>query len=396
MLSPELSRKIRNISLLLLVLVAFIHSYNVNLLFNDGQQAEPSKEIRFLEGMISDGICRVAVPMFFAISGFLATLSLGKNPGPRDFAILLKKRVRSLLLPYLLVSAMGIGLVVTLQLIPWSRPYFNNYDPAQTPIREWLRVGLLSPVAYPLWFIRFLMDYFLFLPVLYAALRLFRIPALGLLFFLWANPEVHASVSGIWKAPFSLVTLAFSAIAGTPLSVFLTATKIELEGLFFFALGIYAAQSDLPLTFRPGRKVTLLLLALWLGWIAWRTWLTLQPEIDHYGIHYHLIGFTFSGLFLFWFAYDLIEPWLSRLKGFTEWASFSIGIYLFHEPFLTIVKKLTIRAMGSGDQGLLIAFLTAPAAALLFSAFFSRILNRYLPAAYGLLTGNRKPEKRPA
>ena len=71
-MDQQLSKKLKNLSFLLMVLVAFIHGYNINIRLSGAGNHEISYWLQFLENFITDGICRVAVPMFFAISGYLA------------------------------------------------------------------------------------------------------------------------------------------------------------------------------------------------------------------------------------------------------------------------------------------------------------------------------------
>jgi peptidoglycan/LPS O-acetylase OafA/YrhL len=200
-MEARLSRKIRNISFLLLIMVAFIHGYNENLRFADGGAFVPASWLSFIQRFISDGVCRIAVPLFFAISGYLACESTGPALNTGTYAVLLKKRFFSLLVPYLLVSAAGIALVFLLQLIPYSRPFFNNYSAGETPISEWVRIWLLSPVPFQLWFLRFLMNYFLFFPVLFLAIRYLRELFVLVLFLFWSWTTLYYKI-GAWKIAF--------------------------------------------------------------------------------------------------------------------------------------------------------------------------------------------------
>jgi hypothetical protein len=386
-----ISQKIRNLSLLLMVLVAFIHGYNINLRFTDGS-VEAAYSLRFFEGFISDGICRVAVPMFFAISGFLATVSLGKTFHWKGYGTLLGKRIKSLLIPYLLVSALGIITVWILLVIPFSKPFFNNYSLEYTPWKRWIWIWTLSPVPYPLWFMRFLMDYFLCFPILFFLIRLTKgwilIPLAGL----WAYAQIHIHLTWI-KPFFTLAPFGLCLISGTPFSMYMVASKTELEGLFFFALGIAAALGPASrVSFQMPRLYFWVLFMAWIGWVAYRTSLSLLPTRDHYQVHYHLVGFTFIGFFIFWFLYDQIHGLFIRDKSLSKAAAFSVGLFLFHEPFLTILKKGMIRFGGGGDGILWLAFLICPILSLLFSFYLSFFLSRKVPTAYNWLTGNRRPD----
>jgi peptidoglycan/LPS O-acetylase OafA/YrhL len=387
-MDKRLSLKIRNISFLLLIMVAFIHGYNENLRFSDNGSILVPPWLSFLERFISDGVCRVAVPLFFAISGYLACESTGRILGIADYFILLKKRVFSLLIPYLMVSGSGIALVMLLQLFPFSRPFFNNYDIANTSFSDWVRIWLLNPVPFQLWFIRFLMNYFLFFPVLFFAIRYLRELFVLILFLFWSWTTLYYKI-GAWKIAFSLCTFLFCFISGTDFQPYIPTQKNELEGLFFFGLGMYASLHRIPLILPTGRGLLQVLLIFWLFWIAYRTRISLEIPPRHNEVHYHLIGFTLIGMVLVWYYYDIISGSIESWNWLSKNAGLAFGVFLFHEPILTILKKGMIRLGGGSDASLLLSFILAPVLAFLFSLFISRIFSDRLPGLYKFFTGNR-------
>jgi surface polysaccharide O-acyltransferase-like enzyme len=348
-----------------MILVVFIHGYNVNLKFSDGEHFRPAFWLRFLEGFVSDGICRVAVPMFFAISGYLATQSLKGKFNASVYGKMLRKRFSSLFLPYIFVSAFGILTVVVLQLIPFSRPFFNNFNIETTSIGKWIWIWLISPVPYQLWFLFFLCLYFILYPVIYCLAKYLKLIYIMALLYFWSSFELQQQLG---------------------------VSKIEVEGLLFFSIGVFASTSQLNLLYRMPSKTFFVLLAIWLLWVGYRTWIYIVPELfDHYAVHYHLIGFTTLGFVLFWFLYDEMEEYISRSHWVKEYANYSIGIFLFHEPALTIIKKFIVRIGSNNDITLMTTFVVAPVLGFGFGLLISRLLFRFIPALYSFLTGNRKP-----
>ena len=364
-MNAYLSNKLRNLSFLLMILVAFIHGYNVNLKFSDGEQFSPALWLQFVEGFVSDGICRVAVPMFFAISGYLVTQSLNGKFNVSVYWRILRKRFSSLLVPYLAVSAIGIATVVVLQLIPFSRPFFNNFNLQSTSFSKWIWIWLVSPVPYQLWFLRFLCIYFLLYPFIYFLAKYLKLIYILALLYWWSSFGLQQQFG---------------------------VSKIEVEGLLFFSIGVFAATSQIDLLYRLPSKTFFLLMAVWILWVGYRTVINIVPELfDHYAVHYHLIGFTSLGFVLFWFLYDEIEPAIYQSKWIKAYANYSIGIFLFHEPCLTIVKKILVRIGASNDVTLLLTFVLAPVLGFGFGLLISRLMFRFIPGLYSFLTGNRKP-----
>jgi peptidoglycan/LPS O-acetylase OafA/YrhL len=390
----RLSRKIRNISFLLILMVAFIHGYNENLHFADQGNFAPAYWLSFIERFISDGICRIAVPLFFVISGYLASESIGKSLNFHQYLRLLRKRIYSLLFPYLLVSALGIALVVFLQLFPISRPFFNNYSVSGSGLQKWLNALLLNPVPFQLWFIRFLMGYFIAFPILFYSIRYLREFAVIALFFTWANPYLYHHV-GFVKIIFFSISFLFCLLSGTDMTPYIPTQKNELEGLFFFALGIYASLHRIPMLSRIPAYLLWAAVLVWILWIAYRTAISLDIPPRHNEVHYHLIGITITGTVLFWYLYDSVSERLDAWLWLNQNAPYAFGIFLFHEPMLTIMKKGIVRISGGGDFSLLMSFLLSPVIAIILSLYLSKWTSSKLPAFYNLITGNRKPASPP-
>ena len=395
-MDQKLSSKLRNISFLLMILVAYIHGYNENLRFSDSGNFQAVWWLSFTERFISDGICRIAVPLFFAISGFLAMESMGEFSFHK-FGMMLRSRFRSLLLPYLLVSLLGILFVIGLQLIPWAKPFFNNYDIHKLSYRNWIFVWLCNPIPFQLWFIRILIGYFLFFPVIYFMLRHFRPFILLLPLYIWVSP-IFIGITAIWSQTFSLGTLVLGLVSGllsglNMANLLITTDKTQFEGLLFFSIGVCCSMYKFPMVKKPNLWVGLSLLTLWLLWVGFRTKQTTSTSIDHYEVHYHLVAFTLLGSILIWYLYDLIAEKVENLSWIRNNARYSIGVFLFHEPILTIFKKLLIKAMGQSDLSLLVTYIIAPAMAVALSVLLSRKWSMYWPDSYSLFTGNRTQKK---
>jgi peptidoglycan/LPS O-acetylase OafA/YrhL len=361
-MSPELSQKLKNLSFLLMILVAYIHGYNLNVRIGDGGYFETSYWLRFLETFVSDGICRVAVPMFFAISGYLACYHIREDFTWKWYGNLLKKKVFSLLIPYLAVSALGIILVFVLQLFPFSKPFFNNYSIEKTSFLKWLWIWAFSPVPFQLWFLRFLIFYFLLLPLFYYLIKYLKVLFLILLFIIWAYIPWH---------------------------IYTGFAKIEYEGAFFFCFGMFFSVLNILPTGRIKWSTFLGVFLFWLLWIFYRTYLFLKIDFNPYLVHYHIVGITFVGIFIFWWAYDHIFPLIQSLNWIKRNVGYAFGIFLFHEPFLTIVKKILIRILGVNDWTILITYLFAPVLSIVFAIYLSGFLNSYFKKLYLVLSGRR-------
>src|SRR6185295_2439222 len=152
-LNDYLSEKLKALSLAAIVLVVFIHSHNEEVKFASGEMAgNPEQWVLFVENFVSKGIARIAAPIFFMISGLLFFLSY-------DFTLQgivskFKSRLKSLVVPYLIWSVFGLILILSLQLIPWSKDFFTKELIIHYSISKLLRTIFFDPIPYQLWFIR--------------------------------------------------------------------------------------------------------------------------------------------------------------------------------------------------------------------------------------------------
>lgn len=151
--------------------------------------------------LFPQGICRVAVPCFFLISGYL----FFRNLESWDFGIWkgkMVRRVHSLLIPYVLWNILAAILIMGYQ---YLRSHFGSMEAADfvnTPSQwGWLNIfwsvnNTGMPLDYPLWFIRDLIIYTVATPLIYMLCRYLKgagIIALAVLLFVFADTQ-----KGLW------------------------------------------------------------------------------------------------------------------------------------------------------------------------------------------------------
>jgi len=74
-----LSYKIRAISFWAILLVVFLHAYNLDTKQQGIILTFPKSYNWFIQNLISNGLTRVAVPLFFIISGYLFFIKFDQN-----------------------------------------------------------------------------------------------------------------------------------------------------------------------------------------------------------------------------------------------------------------------------------------------------------------------------
>jgi surface polysaccharide O-acyltransferase-like enzyme len=131
--------------------------------------------VAFIIELVSHQITSPCVPLFFFISGYLFFLKFGDKFGTGDYGTQLKKRVHSLLIPYIFWNLVVLVYFALLhKLFPSQiNPEFNNVY--QYTAVEWIRSfwdfpgG--QPICYQFWFLRDLMLAVIISPIILMVMK---------------------------------------------------------------------------------------------------------------------------------------------------------------------------------------------------------------------------------
>ena len=187
-----------------------------------------------LSVLTSAGLCRIAVPCFFFISGFFFFKKLDTWDN-RLYLSKLKSRVRTLLIPYILWNLIAA-------LVLWGYPQIRTILQGGIPVSFWDNVkdwgGLWDKgVSFdgPLWFVR------------------------DLMLFCICAPVIHFFVTKC-KGVGMIILCLLSIIARRP----------EVQGILFFAGGAYLQLNNKQIlnAFRPFKTASYLLSVVLLAGIV--------------------------------------------------------------------------------------------------------------------------------
>jgi surface polysaccharide O-acyltransferase-like enzyme len=113
---------------------------------------ELKSPVSFLQYFISQGLFRLPTPIFFSISGYLFFLNMkGKQS---EFILKFKKRIKTIVIPYLFWSTSGVLIYFALQIIPQSRAFFNKELVINYSLLKLLNTIFFNPVPGQLWYLR--------------------------------------------------------------------------------------------------------------------------------------------------------------------------------------------------------------------------------------------------
>ena len=370
-LSGFVSSKFRFWSFISMVLLVFVHGYNLDIRYMQPwtQPGETMTLTAFTEYFLANGIFRFRIPMLFIISGFLFALHDQKSYKERT-----RKRLRTLLVPYLLWSTIGILFTLLLEYFPAGRALVAGSGVVQIDDTrklltdyhwyELLFRWIFMPIPYQLWFIRVLLIYNL------------------------AYPAIRWCVThpiGKWIF-FSVALLMW---LGTMGFVF-----FEGEGLLFFSLGVWMQKTGFNIE-HPGRRlkpawwgIAFVVLAAGKTLLAFKGVAILGNAVAPVLTLLHK-SVVLSGLIACWYGLDPLVRWCMARHWFTWLSAFAFMIYALHAPLVAyfINPALALLAPLPGSQ--MLAFLILPLSVIVLAVATGALLRKFMPGAYSLLTGGR-------
>ena len=309
--------------------------------------------------LFSEGLCRVAVPVFFIISGYLFFVRLEEW----DNAVWiqkLRKRAKTILVPYLLWNIIAICFSL-IMLYPifilegGDAPDMAGWYQRIGGIRAFWDAAGGAPINYPLWFIRDLMVFVLLSPVIYLYVK--KTAIVGLAVF------------------YALYFLDFlPAIPG-----------LSAEGLFFFILGAYFATRRIDFTALYKKiKIPALVFACPLV-IAMV--MTYGNQDDLWGYARRLFT-LFGSASVIGIATSLFDRRRIKLNALLSNSSFFV--YAAHGTIvLPIMQFLLGKALPVNQLGLTLCYFAAPLLTIVVLVLCYHYLCKWMPGTASVLTGGR-------
>lgn len=316
--------------------------------------------------LFSGIISRVSIPLFFFISGFLFYYKTPVFTG-NTYLQKLKKRVRTILVPYLFWNLAVLAFFFLSQSFLPGLMSGNTKLISEYTFSDWLwafwdksrinspaNIGVDAfPICYQLWFLRDLMVVMLFSPLIYfllKKLRQFAVIGLGILWLF----DCWFDVTG-----FSITAFFFFS-AGAFFSVYKMNFVDLVKPLLPWAALFYALFAFIELFFR-----------------------------DQYWSDYlHLINYLVGIVLAFSMSAFFIRKGKWRVNAFLSDSSFFI--YAYHGmPLALLIKSAFIIVRPHTGGMMLVLYVLCPFIVIVGGLFFYFILKKYLPGTTALITGGR-------
>lgn len=352
-----LSDKLKVISFICIVLVVWIHTYYIEGL--------KYTSTTFFMNFWGSGVCSIAVPMFYIISGYLFFINT-EYKGIKSIFVKQKRRVRTLLIPYVCANIVSIIFYSVLKFCCVWVPML--YNVINTNLLDKVQGNIFyriyyymweGPIAFHMWFVRDLMIIILFTPIIYYVLRLLMInlylTGLGIiacLFLIYCHND-----------PFSW-SCGWFILGG----LFAMSNRINvMRTQAVYTIGILSTICALGISFINAMYTI---------------------KVNTLYINSNFI--TIMGVPGFWICYDLIVK--RRIFCVNDKLKLAFNstffIYLIHEPFLNIFKKLPF-LFGQSSYCLNISYFIIPIVFITVCIYIGNILKNKIPNLYRIYTGGR-------
>lgn len=363
------SQKFRFWSFISMVLLVFVHGYNLNERYLQPWSTvhEPITFTTYFELLTANALFRFRIPMLFIISGYLYALHDEKPYAQRT-----KKRFRTLFVPYLIWSAVGLLFTFWLETFAYGKAavgatHILQIDEHRMLLHDyyWYEVLLrwiFAPVPFQLWFIRVLFIYNL------------------------AYPAIRWCVTTkAWYFFFPIVIFFWLMTFGMGL--------IEGEGLLFFSLGLCIQKFGFDISTPQKWWKPLHWMAIFL--IASFTKTTLAFHLDNEVISQAILLILLhkltivSGLIAAWFGLNALVRSSMQQRWFIKLSAFSFIIYALHVPIITYAIDPVFTLINQWKHYRLITYIALPLLVIILCIAIGWMLRTLVPKVYRILTGER-------
>lgn len=360
------SQKFRFYTFVCIALLLFVHGYNLNetYLLPGTVVRERLTFTTFFEYFLANGVLRFRIPMLFLISGYIFAMQ-----DERSYSSRIGKRFRSLIIPFLIWSAIGLLLTFLLQQFPYTAALVkkaaidqqgDNRPYLEMQWTDLLERWLFTPPSFQLWFIRSLFFYNLLYPVIRYVVRKAPIPWFTITFMMWVT------VFGLFF--------------------------LEGQGLFFFSLGVWVNKTNLRLDRPPKWFSYFIAWLMFIGISIIKTFMAfeLEPVLPVFVLLSLLYSLSvIAGIMAMWYSCDKLVQWCIQRPWFGWLASFSFVIYGFHVPLLPYLTQFYFDVMAGFQYYRLATYIAAPATVFALCILLGMLLRKVLPSFYRLATGDR-------
>ena len=352
-----------------MILLLFVHSYNLNQRYLQPFSivSERLTVNSFIQYFLSNGLFRFFIPVLFSISGYLYAAH-----DDRGYKRSISKRVRTIVVPYLVWSTAGLAITYILEISSYSREIVRATQLLTLPDNrvlihdykcyELLLRRIVLPVSYQLWFLRVLFIYNL----AYPALR-------------WCIVK-HTKIIFVILSLFWLSDIGFIFIEG--------------EGLLFFSVGIWLRKANINIEqpgkwFKPAPWALIFLLVTIIKTIlAFKAFIVIGNYVFPLLLVLHKIA-VFSGYIAAWFGSGFMVTWSMKKQWFLWLSQFSFVIFGLHAPLVAYAINAVLPLVSEIQNYRFLIYVLLPMGLFIFCIAIGALIRGVFPGLFRILTGGR-------
>lgn len=363
----------------LIIGVVFIHSFGSHTYDLQIMHSDPFSGVstfNWIRICLSNVITHISVPVFYLISGYLFFYNLGGAFDINIFKNKIKKRFRSLFIPYLLWNLIAILIVVILKLGAhivkkkplsnilvwfqdngWWHLFWDNNVWGENSI-SWAGtvIPMTGPADLPLWYLRDLMVIVLISPLVFYYLK-------------------YTKFYGIFILALAYISKIWPNIHG-----------LSITAVFFFSVGAYFSLNDKNLVdeFNKIRIPAYVLFMLLLFPMIW-----FNGKNTFIGSLIYPVFIIIGVCVIFNISSMLIEK--EKVKVIPLLTQSTFFIYALHTLVVLRICSFIINGIiGSTNAlALTISYLMTPILTIFCCLALYVLMKRFFPRLLGLLTGDR-------
>ena len=344
-MDKRLSKKIYWVNFILSLMIISYHAYNIPIYQTALNGNAFGNIFIFAEKFIS---CteRIAVPIFFAMSGFL----FFHNYAPDKALKKIKSRVFSLLIPYFVWNSISWLYYFILTHIPYVAEKMNmQMDLSLTGIIYEIGMGKYNA----LWFVRVLFILILLAPILYYA------------------------INGRIKSTIAIIVLIIVEI------LFNFSGSSTVYGMVFFSIGSIIALNYKEFVSKRICHSNILLFLFFISCAALASYIDIIQERWRLLILIGLIA-------LFWIGIDNLIDLLPEKDSAHWFTKHSFFIYCSHGMILEGVEKIILIIFGITVYGAAVDYIFAPLITFIIIFCIAWLMKNKFVKIFNILTGGRK------
>jgi hypothetical protein len=337
----------------LIIGVVFIHNIYTVVYTTQGTIGVEQNRgwVKFIIFFLSQGVARTAVPLFFIFSGYL--FCSGSRTW-ESYTGKLKKRIHSLLIPFVFWGLLTSAIYAAEQNIPCLHIYFPETHIYFSPLLSYLNAlfGITAqfPIAYQFWFIRDLMALVVLAPIIhFVVARKSALPFLLILFCMW--------FASLWPIIWP-----------------------GADAAFFFSLGIYLSlpEKNVACLDRFGPWICSIFLCL----------LVLESSFQDTLRHLHKFVIIFGIPSVWWIVGQAVR--VPAIKSFfLKLSGASFFVFAAHQPLLTIARAALYKLfMPSSGITVIALYFLIPILLIVFLVVVHHYLQKIVPSFAGVIAGS--------